>query len=283
LIVEKARFDRKWRSRRIGVNRRALLIPVWILSATVSVPSPLDRLPRDEAGKIVQRAIAQAGGWRVWASKTTVQLRVTTRELAPDGSVEKVRLETHRYRLQPQLGVRIEGGQAGGEIVWVNNSRFATKVANAAEDFSPAAGLEARDRTFRAEYDFAMPFKLTDPGTHLEYLGKGPFGPGRQADRIRVTYDKGVGDAGGLHTWTYYFDPNTGALLGTHVAYGSGRFEVTEMTDQQSFDGIRLAVRRSHFPADASGKTGPATSETVYQDVVFNAAMADDLFAIPPR
>jgi len=271
--------------RRTSVKRPALWIAVGILSVAAA-PSPLERLPHDAAGKIVRQAIAQAGGWDAWASKKNVQLRVSARELKPDGTIASTRVETHRYRLQPELGVRIESDQAGG-ILWVNNGRFASKVAGAAEDFSPAAGLEARDRTFRAEYDFGMPFKLADRGTHLESLGKGPCGPEQQAERVRVTYDPGVGDAGGQHTWTYFFDARTGAWLGTHVDYGSsrgsGRFEVTELSESRSFDGLRLATRRVCLPADANGKTGPAFSETVYEDVQFNVAMDEGLFAIPPK
>jgi len=272
-------------SRRNNVKRPAFWIPVWILSVAAG-PSPLERLPHDAAGKIVRQAIEQAGGWEAWASKKNVQIRVSVRELKPDGAIASTRVETHRYRLQPELGVRIESDQAAG-VLWVNNSRFASKVANAAEDFSPAAGLEARNRTFRAEYDFGMPFKLADRGTHLESLGKGPFGPEQQAERVRVTYDPGVGDAGGQHTWTYFFDARTGAWLGTHVDYGSsrgsGRFEVTELSESRSFDGLRLATRRVCLPADANGKTGPAFSETVYEDVQFNVAMDEGLFAIPPK
>jgi hypothetical protein len=39
-------------------------------------------------------------------------------------------------------------------------------------------------------------------------------------EKVRVTYEKGAGDAGGLHTWTYYFDSRSARLTANHLNYG---------------------------------------------------------------
>ncbi len=263
--------------------RRAMVGSIVLWTAGMAGSTPFDRLPRDGAGAIVRRAIEHAGGWPAWASKKTVQYRLTTRTLGPGGSVLQTRVESHRDRLQPQLGVRIEWEQGGKSFVLINNGRFAAKVADGSEDFTVPAGREARDATFRAHYDLGMPFKLTDPGTHLEDLGPAPLEKGTPANRVRVTYDTGVGDAGGLHTWTYFFEPKTGRLLATLLQLGPGQFEFTEDRDEREFGGLRLATKRIRYAADGGGKKGPPISESLYENVQFNVPLDDVLFAIPPR
>lgn len=254
-----------------------LAVSVLLLVPTPDARSPLDRLPQDAAGTAVRRAIQYAGGWDAWDRRTTVEFRKTTIRYRPDGSVEHQLVQLHRYILRPSFRGRIEWEEDGKKITLVNNGTHAWKVVDGREALPSEEVLAARDATFASHYVFCMPFKLTDPGAHLEYAGKEELPGGVLAEKVRVTYDKGAGDAGGLHTWTYYFDTKTGRLCANHLNYGPDKYDFTEYLDEKSIDGLRLSTRRLGFDADARGKSAPKISETRYEDIRFNVPMPETL------
>ena len=142
---------------------------------------------------------------------------------------------------------------------------------------------EARNATFGSHYVFNMPFKLADPGAHLSYAGREKLADGIVADKVRVTYDKGAGDAGGLHTWTYYFDTKSGRLCANNLNYGPGKYDFTEYLDDKPMDGLRLSTRRYGYEADAKAKKGPKASEIVYEEVRWDVPFDKALFASPEK
>jgi len=166
-------------------------------------------------------------------------------------------------------------------MLLVNNGRQAWKLVDGREATSEEDRNQARNATFGSHYVFAMPFKLTDPGVRLEYAGHAKLADGTETQRILVTYEKGAGDAGGLHTWTYSFDEKTGRLAANHLNYAPGKYDFTEYLDDRMFEDLRLASRRLGYNADESGKTGPKISETLYEDIQFNVELPESLFAPP--
>ena len=61
-------------------------------------------------------------------------------------------------------------------------------------------------------YFLALPMKLTDPGTHITYLGERPL-QGKMYQALRLTFDQGVGDS--PDDWyILYVDPNNHFLRG---------------------------------------------------------------------
>ncbi|MDQ2980218.1 MAG: hypothetical protein M3R62_13460 [Acidobacteriota bacterium] len=246
-------------------------------------PAPPASAATDAAARaVVQRGIDYAGGSAAWASKKSVEFKKTVTRFKPDGSVEWRRVETHRYRLQPSFGGRIERDEAGKKALMVNNGTQAWRFVDSQELTSQAENNSARGSTFGSHYVFGMPFKLLDPGVHLAYAGKEKLAGGAEVEKIRATYDKGAGDAGGYHTWTYYFDTKTGRLTANHLNYDSGRYDFTEYSDDKTFSGVRLATHRRGFNADAKGKTGPQTTDTIYEDVRFDVPVSNSMF-VPPR
>jgi hypothetical protein len=263
----------------------AAVVPFLALAASApsSPSSPLDRLPQNAAGAAVRRAIDHAGGWKAWEAKKTAELKITSRHARPDGSGMETRTEIHHYRLGPVFGVRIEVDDRGKKVLMVNNGRFATKVADAREDFSVTAGREAREETFAAHYLFGVPFKLTDKGARLESLGQGTLEDGTTAERVRVTYEPGAGDSGAQHTWTYFFDSKSGALRAARVDMSPDKTYYFEFLDEKAFDGMRLPTRIRQSAMEASGKRGALISESSIDELRFDVPMDDALFAIPPR
>lgn len=244
-------------------------------------PSALDRLPEGSAGAVVRRAIDSAGGWDSWEEKKTVQFRKTTTRYRPDGSVERTRVQLHRYVLRPEFRARMEWEEEGKKIVLINDGSRAWKLVDGKEATGEQDRDQARNATFGSHYVFCMPFKLTDPGARLEYAGHEALADGTMMEKVLVTYEKGAGDAGGLHNWTYYFDENTGRLAANHLNYAPDKYDFTEYLDDRTFDGIRLAARRLSYNADAQGKTGPKLSETLYEEARWNVSLPASLFQPP--
>lgn len=258
-----------------------LLISFCACAAASAGQSALDRLTSGSAGDVVRRGIEYAGGWDTWEQKKTVAFRKTTTRFRPDGSVERKRVELHRYVLKPELRASIEWEEDGKKIALINNGRQAWKIVEGREATSEEDRNQARNATFGSHYVFTMPFKLTDSGARLEYAGHAQLADGTPIENVLVTYEKGAGDAGGLHTWTYSFDEKTGRLAANHLNYDSGKYDFTEYFDDRMVEDLRLASRRLGYNADESGKTGPKISETLYEDIQFNVPLAESLFASP--
>jgi hypothetical protein len=127
-----------------------------------------------------------------------------------------------------------------------------------------------------------MPFKLRDPGTQLEKAGAMTIDDGTVVQKVRVTYAKGAGDAGGMHTWTYMFDPQTGRLACNHLQYAADKYDWTEYYDEKPVGSLILSTRRVGYNADANGKVGPKQSEITYDQIQTNIEFPRDLFK-PPR
>lgn len=257
------------------------LLAVIAVAAAARVAIPADRMPDGPAGAVVSRALAYAGE-DAWKSKTSVEFRKTVTRYKPDGSVERKRVEMHRYRLQPRFGGRIERDEEGKKVLLVNDGYQAWRFVDGQPATTQEDAHAARGATFGSHYVFAMPFKLLDPGVHLAPAGREKLADGTEVEKVRTTYDKGAGDAGGLHTWTYYFDVKTGRLCAAHLNYETDKHDFTEYSDDQSVSGVRIATRRRGFTADATKKTGTLVAETVYDQVRFDVPTPDSMFS-PPK
>lgn len=253
--------------------------------ATAPAADPLERLPADRAGEVVRRAVAFAtGDWAAWQAKRTVSYRKTTLRLGPDGGVERRLVQMHHYALHPEARMRITWEEDGQEIVLVNKGDQAWKFVGGTEATTAADRDHAWNATFGSHYVFSMPFKLTDPGALLSYAGRDTLADGTVAERVRVDYEPGAGSAGGLHTWTYYFDADDGRLVANHLRYGPAPtdYDFTEYLDYRVIDGVHMPTRRYGYRSNAAAERLEKVSEILYEDVRFDVPLPDTLF-LPPR
>lgn len=234
------------------------------------------------AEKVVDKGIAHAGGWDAWMGTRTIQFRKTIKRFGPDGKVTGTRVQFHKYILHPSPMMRIDWESNGSKGIMINNGQRAWKFANGTEMPAQEDVNAARGNTFGSHYVFCMPFKLRDPGTELHDDGPLTLGDGATVEKIRTTYAKGAGDAGGMHTWTYMFDPKTGRLVCNHLQFAPGKYDWTEYYDEKPIGKMLLSTRRIGYDADANGKVGPKRSETTYDQIEVNVTFPRDLF-IPPH
>ena len=257
------------------MRRLPVLLLLLLLAAT-------GVLAKESPRTLVDRSIAHAGGWSAWEAVRSVQFRKTIIRFAPDGSVIGTQVQVHRYEMDPMTRMRIEYEEKGAKIVLINDGEQAWKIVDGKIATTQADVNSARNSTFGSHYVFGMPFKLLDPGASLADAGTKTLDDGTVVRQVRVTYAKGVGDAGGFHTWTYLIEPKTGRLAANLLLYAAGRYDWTEYHDEKTIGALTLSTLRRGFNADAKGKVGPKQSEITYDQIQTNATFSDDLFA-PPR
>lgn len=230
---------------------------------------------------LVEKAIEHAGGWDAWMNTKTLQFRKTTARFNEDGTVKETRVQFHKYLLHPSPKMRIEWESNGSKGVFLNDGQQAWKLVNDKPLSEQGDTNAARNNTFGSHYVFGMPFKLKDPGTVLEDGGAMTFDDGTLVQKVRVSYEKGAGDAGGMHTWTYMIDPQTGRLVCNHLQFEADKWDWTEYYDEKPVGQMLLSTRRVGYKADANGKIGPKISEITYDQIETDVAFPKDLFKGP--
>ncbi|HSH37296.1 MAG TPA: DUF6503 family protein [Chthoniobacterales bacterium] len=254
--------------------RKSFVFPLFV---ALSLAGAQEQTPQ----QIVEQAIEHAGGWDAWMNTKTVQFRKTTVRFNEDGTVRETRVQFHKYLLHPSPQMRIEWESNGSQGVFLNDGQQTCKFVNGRPSADQADTNAARNNTFGSHYVFAMPFKLRDPGTNLEDAGAMTLEDGTVVQKIRTTYDKGAGDAGGMHTWIYMIDPQTGRLLANHLQYEADKWDWTEYYDEKPLVSLLISTRRVGYAADANGKIGPKRSETIYDQLESNVEFPRDLFKAP--
>ena len=254
------------------------LITACLALTGLTVPGYRACAQENSAEKVVEKAIEHCGGWNAWLGTKTIQFRKTTVRFGPDGNATETRVQFHKYILQPSPQMRIDWEMNGSKGVMINNGQEAWKFVNGKPTTTQEDINGARGNTFGSHYVFGIPFKLRDPGTQLEDAGTMTTDDGTLVQKIRTTYAKGAGDAGGMHTWTYMFDPQTGRLVCNHLEYEAGKYDWGEYYDEKPVGSLLVATRRVGYEADANGKVGPKRAETTYDQFATNVEFARDLF-----
>ena len=146
----------------------------------------------------------------------------------------------------------------GDEVVYRIEGGVGTATVNGSADISD----EDRER-FRiaepemyrdyCEYLYGMPMKLLDPGAILDPRVKRASFDDRDVLEVRVTYDPEVG----VHTWYFYFAPDTFALVGYKFykdeSKNDGEYITFEGEIVDKASGLRLPKARAWYYNDGSG------------------------------
>lgn len=252
-------------------------------AAATAETTPMDRLPDNRAGDVVRRSIDAAGGWDAWRATQDVTYTKVITTFDSTGSVNRTYSQRHQYRLHPRAMMRIEyKNEDDQHVLLVNNGMQARKWVNGQRDTSKEGRNQAWNSTFGSHYVFAQPYKLTDPGTNLTYAGRDTLPDHTVADAVRVTYDSTAGSAGGMHTWTYFFDVEDDRLVANHLTYGPGPEDhsYTEYTEHDTVDGLRIHTQRVGYASNADVDRLRNVSQYTYEDVRFDVGLSDSLFAL---
>ena len=161
--------------------------------------------------ELADSVVAELGGWKAWNQARYLEF---TFSITANGEVR--RRTTHRwdrftgeYRLD---GVTRDGKpfvaiwnlQSGGGETWLADQELAGEEEH--EQLERARALCVNDC-----YWFLMPFKLHDPGVHLQDAGARVDSLGKSWRVVALTFDDNVGMTSGDRYWVYV-DPATGEV-----------------------------------------------------------------------
>jgi hypothetical protein len=241
----------------------------------------LERLPDDEAGRIVKESIALSGGWTPWVDKETLSyIKITEYFDSLGNPVRSVR-QLHQYQLRPQFKARISWENEEKEIVIIYDGQQAKKFIDGRESLEQSDINQAWNSSFGSHYVMCMPFKLTDPGTVLTYEGRDTLAGEQPVESIRVTYQEGAGSAAGMHTWWYYFDPQTRGLVANFLDHGDG-YSFTEYVEFVTVDGIRVSKQRKSYATNADRQLKYVSTVYTNEEIQFDVSLEEGVFTFPP-
>lgn len=247
------------------------------LADTTEKFSAIKNLPDSEAGEIVKKTIARMGGMNNWENKKTLSYSKTIKFFDSTGKELREIKQLHDYQLQPQLKIKISWEEDGDKYESINNGSQAWKIKNGEEMTNEEDKKSAWNSTFGGHYVATMPFKLTDKGTNLEYLGIETLANGKRAHNIKTTYNEGAGSSAGMHTWWYYFDEKTYQPVGNFLNYGDG-FSLIINESFTDVDGLQLPHKRKSYRTNAEREMLSITTDYIYEDYEFDRTFDNNYF-----
>ena len=136
-------------------------------------------------------------------------------------------------------------------------------------------------------YFLAMPFILTDPGVHVEEIGKKNMA-GKEYDVLKATFDAGTGVAS-EDQYILYMNPKTHQLeyMLYSVTYfnkeNAEKYNANHYANWQEVDGLLLPQKIiSYIWDEEKQELGDKRIEKVFSDLKFSESKPDPaLFALP--
>jgi hypothetical protein len=252
------------------------------ISNESSISNHVDDAPnlaQNEAGNIVNKAIQAAGGWKQWAHKKTLTYTKTIINYDSLGNTTRELNQLHQYQLQPTFKAIISWEENGDQYEILNNGKESWKLKNKKELTDESSKSSAWNSSFGSHYVMCMPFKLTDPGTILEYEGLDTLANNAIVHTIKTTYKKNAGSSGGMHTWWYYFDHETYNPIANFLDYGNG-FSYTQYDAFIKTEGIGVNKQRSSYKTNHKGELMFKSTEYINTNIKFDEVIEPSVFEI---
>lgn len=245
----------------------------------VKVITPMERLPNNEAGEVVKKAIAFAGGWDAWEGKENFSFYKKITQLDSSGAVKRIVKQLHQYDLGDQFRARMTWSMDSSNYLIINNGQEAKKYKEGKELNDKKSNNEAWNSSFGSHYVISMPYKLTDPGVILTYEGIDETVLDQPVHALKVEYAKGAGSTGGMHLWYYYFDKYNYDLVGNYLNYGEGH-SLTTYEVFEDVEGMRFHNRRYSYSSNENKER--VLLRTIYEneEMKFDQPFTSDLFEL---
>ncbi|TMM57561.1 hypothetical protein FEE95_09400 [Maribacter algarum] len=233
----------------------------------------------NQAEKLVNEAINHAGGMDKWASKKTLTYTKNIQSYDSIGNLIRTVAQVHKYQLKPSFKANMSWEQDGNKHEIVNNGKQSWKLLNGKIQDDKASVNIAWNSSFGSQYMVSMPFKLKAPGTILNYEGIDTLSNNRIVHKLKVTYEKGAGSAGGMHTWYYFLNKDNYQFEANFLDHGKG-FSYTDYETFIKVDGIEITKERKSYASNAIMET--TYLKTIYSNtnIKFDKEFPENLFQV---
>lgn len=241
-------------------------------------------LPDDDAGRVVARAIAAAGGWSTWKKHRDVGWISTLTVFDPFAHAISETIFRQRMTLHDGVKVRLDSIGLIDEVMFGFDGASAWMLHDGRPVDDPERMEFTRFHALSSAYWFSLPFVLAELPGELTYLGSEMAGE-TKLEKIRVGYADSVPVP---FDWLIlYFDAN-GRLEKVHV-HALAEFLQHSLwlgvwRGDRPVDGITVSRQHAFFPADPAGEiVGAMAAEQLIEHVEFDRGLPVDLFARPEK
>ena len=209
-----------------------------------------NNLPEDEGYKLLKKAIEYSGGWEKYTSINGLTYTKVVIKIDSVGAVIDSSVQHHNYNLFPEFGARMEYLADNDTLVIVNNGNQSWKTKNGIHQTDQQNVNSAYNSSFGSTYVLFMPWKLADPFTTIEYIGKQSLPNNNEGIGLKVTYsDKNSTTLD--HTWWYYFEEQTGRPISNFLKYTNG-YSYTEYKEFYDVEGLKINSKRYSYKSDST-------------------------------
>ena len=170
-----------------------------------------------EAEKIVLKSIENHGGKGNWMNLKSISYNKITVLFDSMGTEESSMVQRHNYILKPQLEATIKWIENGDSIKIVYKNGEAIKYVSGLPESNSAQASEST--VDAAMFVLFQPFKLTDAGTILKYVGVDTL----DDKAVKVVKPNYAGAHPGDDEWFFYFDKATYELIANMVNHNGRR------------------------------------------------------------
>jgi hypothetical protein len=241
------------------------------------------KLPDDQAGKLVARAIEATGGWERWRARRDVAFVSTLTLYDRIGNAVSETIMLHKSPLHAGMKTRVESIGLTEEIVLGVDGHGGWMLHDGKAVSDPLRTAFTRFNALSNHYWFGLPFVLAEGHGNLRYLGSEP--DGRMLwEKVRVDFS--AADAAPADWLVLYIDADTG-LPGRVLGHVTAEFLrhplwMAKLRDYREWEGIKKERRRTFFPADEDGHlVGPMAAEQLVEHVRFDNDFPRSLFVKP--
>jgi len=200
------------------------------------------------------------GGWDDIWNKKDVQYTYDYR--SADGKAD-VSTERYVFATETSLGyytqhdINAMPGSEGDIMQYFDGKTTMATLAGKNVEDPQAVGTSEFLR--RANYFwFLMPYKLTDKGTILKYLGQEDYN-GTSYDKVEVTYDPAITGKEQNDIYILYINPTTKMIDRFYFSLPAMNVNVPAIIanyEYEDIDGQKIATKRTYFMPNEKGEYG---------------------------
>lgn len=242
------------------------------------------RWPAGDAGRVLRKAIAAAGGWEAWQKVRDVSFVSTLTIFDSRGDATSETIFLHKQPLHRGPVVRMESIGLKEEVVFGYDGRESWMLRGGRWVEDPHEKMFTEFHGISSALSFGLPFIVAEgEGIAVTYAGEEADDIQRW-EKLRVTYDRA------LHSpiqWAIlFFDADSGLLdqvyARVEAAFLTQTLWVGRWRDYRNVNGIRQERVRSFYPADEKGvPLGGLAAEQLIEHVQFNVGHSPALFLRP--
>ncbi|GIW43474.1 MAG: hypothetical protein KatS3mg077_0756 [Candidatus Binatia bacterium] len=244
------------------------------------------RIPEGEAGRVLEKAIAAAGGWRAWQALKDVTFVSTLTIFDSRGEATSETIFLHKQPLHRGPLIRMESIGLREEVLFGYDGRHSWMFRGGRWVDHPQEKMFTEFHGISSVLSFGLPFVLAEmEGLTLAYAGQ-EGDEDQRWEKLRVVYADELRSP--IRWAILYFDADSGLLDHVYAQVEAPFLQhptwLGRWREYREVAGVRQERVRSFYPADPGGvPVAGLAAEQLIEHVQFNVGLPASLFQLPLR